>query len=97
MTARGWTGTGTYGVSVGRANARQFFKREWTSVEIEVDNQFHSFQLSEAFWVTCPEFRGGALKDWLLRHKLAPWPRWKTPKLILTPLGGNRFRLSLPA
>ena len=95
MEARGWKG-GTYGVSVGKANAAQYFKKTWSRVEIEIDGEFHSFPLRETFWKTCPEFRGGALKEWLLRSGLAPWPRGDPPKLILRPLKENRFRISAP-
>ncbi|HXI42031.1 MAG TPA: hypothetical protein VNH18_11280 [Bryobacteraceae bacterium] len=45
-----------------------YFKRNWPSVEIEVDGELHTFPLSDTFWTTCPEFRGGALKDWILRQ-----------------------------
>ena len=94
MMATGWKGTGTYGVRVGKSNAAQYFKKSWSSVDIEIDGEVHNYPLFETFWTSCPEFLGGAVKNWLLRHRLAPWPPWKTPELILTPLGGNRFRLS---
>ena len=94
MNATGWKGTKTFGVRVGVDNAAKYFNREWSSVEIEIDGELHNYPLHENFWTTCPEFRGGGLKDWLLRQGLAPWPRGKTPKLKLTPLAGNRFRIS---
>src|SRR5712692_5511641 len=96
MQATGWKGSNTYGVRVGPANAARYFNQSWKSVELEIDGKFHNYKLLDTFWVDCPEFRGGVLKTWLLRHRLAPWPPFKTPKLVLTPLGGNRFRLSLP-
>jgi hypothetical protein len=95
MTAKGWKGTGTYGVRVGISNAAQYFKRDWGSVEIEIDGELHTFPLAETFWTTCPEFRGRALSGWLLRRGLAPWPPRRPPALELTPIGGTRFRLSL--
>jgi len=60
----------------------------------EIDGVFHTFKLSSTFWTTCPEFRGKAIKGWLLSHKLIPWPKGKPPILELVPLGGNRFRLA---
>ena len=94
MRATGWKGSKTLGVRVGRHDAAQHFNRNWGTVEIEIDGRFHSFRLRETFWTTCPEFRGGELKNWRLRNRLAPWPPQETPELALTPLGGNCFRLS---
>jgi hypothetical protein len=101
MTATGWKGgknkermESTYGVSVGRTNARGFSKH-WKAVELEIDGDFHEFPLRETFWTNCPEFRGAVIGQWLSRHGLAHWPHGKPPKLVLTPLGGNRFRLSV--
>ncbi len=93
MTATAWKGE-TYGVRVGKTNAVNFFGDDWKTVEIELDGEFHRFRLSKTFWTTCPEVRGRAIKQWLFRRGLAPWPQGKPPQLVLTPLGENRFRLS---
>ena len=58
--------------------------------------KFHRYPLSNTFWTSCPELRGGVIKQWLVRQGLAPWPHRAPPKLVLTPLGGNRFRLGVP-
>jgi hypothetical protein len=94
MTATGWKG-GSYGVRVGHSNAEKYFSKGWTSISVEIDRQLYEFPLSKkTFWTTCPEFRGNAIERWLLRHRLAPWPHGKPPRLVLTHLGGNLFRLS---
>jgi hypothetical protein len=93
MDAKGWRGE-TYGVRVGKKNRDQFFKPSWTKVEVEMDGQTHMLNLAKGFWSNCPEVRGKKIKEWLFRHQLAPWPEGKPPDLSLTPLGGNRFRLS---
>jgi hypothetical protein len=88
--------TSSYGIRVGASNTAIHFNKDWQTVELEIDGEFHTFPLSKTFWTTCPELRGRALNDWFPRHGLAPWPRGKTPQLILTPLGPSRFRLSIP-
>ena len=93
MIAKGWKG-GSYGIRVGKANAAAYFKRDWRTVEIVVDGEFHSFPLNETFWTTCPEVRGGVLNAWFLQHGLVPWESGNPPVLSLIPIGGNRFRLS---
>jgi hypothetical protein len=93
MDATAWKGE-TYGARVGNKNRDQLFKPAWTHVEIEIEGQNHVLKLSRGFWNKCPEVRGKPIKEWLFKHHLAPWPDGKPPRLSLTPLGSNRFRLS---
>ena len=93
MDATAWKGE-TYGVRVGDRNRDQFFDPSWKQVEIEIDGQSHVLKLSKGFWHKCPEIRGKVIKEWLFRQGLAPWPEGRPPRLLLTPLGDNRFRLS---
>ena len=93
MEAKAWRG-GTYGIRVGRRNAEGYFSKRWANIEVDINGQLHSFALSATFWKDCPEFRGAVIKDWLSEQGLSPWPKGHPPKVELTPLGGNRFRLS---
>jgi hypothetical protein len=79
---------------VGRANAKKYFDTAWNTIHVEIDGRAHTFDLHHTFWTTCPEFRGAAIGAWLRAKGLAPWPRGEPPQVELTPLGGNRFRLS---
>lgn len=94
MIATTWRAA-TYGVRVGRENAQRFFARGWTLIEVKIEGQFHVFSLSPTFWTKCPEFRGGPLPGWFARHGLDTWPRGQPHRLVLTPLGENRFELSM--
>jgi hypothetical protein len=93
MTATGWKGE-SFGVRVGTENAKAHFPQTWKTIGVEIDGMVHSFKLNATFWTSCPEFRGKEIKQWLSLHGMAPWPKGKPPALLLTPLGGNRFRLS---
>jgi hypothetical protein len=97
MNATGWQSSGgiTLGVRVGVANAKEHFDSSWSSIEVEIDGELFTFPLSKAFWRKCPEFRGAPVTAWMRRHGLAPWPRGQPPEVVLTPLGRNRFKLSL--
>jgi hypothetical protein len=96
MRVRGWTnGTYGYGVSVGRANANAYFPREWRDVELEVAGKVSRVRLTRTFWTTCPELRAGAIGRWLKHSGLTSWPVRRPPQLTLTPLGKNRFSLSI--
>ena len=96
MKAKAWKGP-TYGVRVGRANARRHFKTDWRTVEVEIGGTVRTFRLRPAFWAKCPEIRGAAIGSWLKRNGLLPWPRGNPPDLELVHIAGNRFRLTLPS
>lgn len=86
----------TYGLKVGHLNREEFFDHAWAGIEVELDGEFHDFELSRGFWHLCPEIRDKRrplIKDWLRRHRTLPWPKGEPPSAELIPLGGNRFRL----
>ena len=97
MEVSGWSnGRGTYGIRVGFPNRAAFFDKSWSEIEVEIDGQFHRFQLRDSFWNRCPEFRdsgGTVIRDWIQRHRALDWTNGQPPRCELVPLGGNRFRL----
>lgn len=95
MKATAWKG-GSYGIRVGQSNAKSYFPKQWSNIDVSIAGQVHSFPLSPTFWTTCPEFRGASIEQWLRSHKLIPWPHRKPPQVTLTHLGPKRFRLSYP-
>jgi hypothetical protein len=93
MKATAWKG-GSYGIRVGRSNAKKYFPRHWQDIEVTMGGNTYSFPLSATFWTTCPELRGAVIEAWLKSHSLIPWPKGSPPRVTLTPLGGRRFNLS---
>jgi hypothetical protein len=97
MRATAWSnGGGTYGIRVGLRNRDRYFDPNWSSVDVEIDDEVYTFSLTAGFWNRCPEFRDrGApiIRDWLSSHKTLTWPTRKPPSVELVPLSGNRFRL----
>ena len=84
---------GTYGIRVGKKNARQYFRRNTKSIEVKLDKRFHVFRLTRTFWTTCPEFRGMVIGRWLKSRGLARWLKGHPPKLELISMGKHRFKL----
>ena len=62
MKATGWKGE-TLGVRVGVKNRQQYFSKDWTTVQIELDGQVGSFRLTSGFWKDCPEIRGKEIQE----------------------------------
>lgn len=94
MRAKAWKGA-TFGIRVGKANAKRFFDPEKRIVEIEMDGRLFRFRLSDTFWTTCPEVRGVAISQWLRKHGLDRWPVRRPPEFELTPIiDKHRFKLS---
>src|SRR5690348_1380772 len=83
-----------FGIRVGAKNASQFFDKKWTSVVVELGRTPVTVRLSSSFWLASPELRNVAFEEWMRHLQLIPWKPQRPPSLTLTPLGGNRFRLS---
>lgn len=86
-----------YGIRISRQDRDQYFRREWTSVTIELeDDEVVEIEipLSESFWRNCTELRGAEIGRWMLRQGFAPWPEGNPPKFELISLGKGRFRLA---
>ena len=92
MTVTAWKG-GTYGIRVGLVNAHQYFKPQWSTIDVRIEGRWRTFPLTKTFWTTCPEFRGGPIPAWLKKRRLVPWPLGRPPRFTLAPLGRNRFDL----
>jgi hypothetical protein len=87
---------GTYGIRVGNQNRKRFFDSRWSEIEVEVEGEMRTFELTAGFWHKCPEFRdrgSPVLREWLRRHHTIDWPKGQPPSFTLTSLGENRFRL----
>ena len=70
MEVSTWFGSGIYGVRVGAMNREQYFDRTWSTIEVEMDDEFHRFSLTRGFWKKCPEFRDRGqpvIREWLRR------------------------------
>lgn len=96
MDVTAWRSATTYGIRVGAANRSRHFDRGWDEIEVTLDDGPHRFALTPGFWRHCPEFRDrgqAVIRAWLQRHKDLPWPHGHPPRMQLTALGGNRFRL----
>lgn len=84
-----------FGLSIGKRNVAKYFDRSSTAVVLELDRRPVKVTVTRTFWGSCPELRSKAIGDWLAGQGIVPWSKGKPPKFELTPLGGNRFRLSL--
>ncbi len=93
MIVSAWKGW-TYGIRIRRADVLKHFSKNNQPIQIKIDGKFYTFYLSQGFWSTCPEIRGGAIKNWLLLNNHKEWKKRKPPKFDLAPIENNRFRLT---
>lgn len=98
MIATAWTnGTSGLGVKISVADRDRYFHREWGAVLVELEGESEPISCNidkDSFWSpACRELISAQIGRWLLSRKLAPWVKGSPPKLTLTPLDGNRFRL----
>jgi hypothetical protein len=85
-----------YGFKVNITDRDAFFKREWTSINIEFEGDFQPIEIPinpEKFWSeTVHELSSIGIGRWLHHNGLAPWPLGNPTKFTLEPIEGNRFR-----
>ena len=100
MEATAWRNnsltTATYGIRVGSPNRDRYFTNRFNSIEVEIDDQVHTFKLTASFWKKCPEFRDSGsttIRDWIYLYYTLDWPTGQPPRFELHALGNNRFRL----
>lgn len=92
------TGAG-YGLKISANDRDGYFNRDWSSVFLEPPfngaNQTIEFNVAKpSFWNnTCRELINADFGRWLLNNNYAPWPKRQPPKLNVSFIGGQTFRL----
>jgi hypothetical protein len=88
-----------YGLSVPKPARKRYFDQKWREVILVLPGGDEvAAPLTPTFWTTCNELRPAAINRWLRDQHLAPWPEgMPPPSLEMTPLGGNRFSLTVPS
>ena len=87
-----------YGIRVFKTDRDTYFKTGVNQIVVEIDKVHHEFKLTPSFWRKCSEFRDGSdpvIHDWLQAQRHLTWETGCPPRFVLTPLGGNRFRLEV--
>jgi hypothetical protein len=90
-----------YGFRVHPADRDTFFKKEWTSIVIEVEGQGDPVEIpleGLSLWAEVPgPVPCAAVGRWLRHNGLAPWTQGNPPVLLLEPVEGNRFKVEKAA
>ena len=89
-------GTG-YGFKVNVADRDEHFKKEWTSILLEIEGEDTPAEITidaERFWGETPhELHSLEVGKWLRKNGLAPWPAGNPPTFALDPVSDNHFKL----
>ena len=88
---------GGYGVKIEADDRDRYFDPKTDKVMITLDDGSEPFLVNakkESFWSpTCRELISKRIGQWMLKHKIAPWPDRCPPKLRLEPDRVGAFRL----
>ena len=79
------------GILVGESNARRFFPRNITEIELQLDHLRIECGLGPNFWNDKPEISDPRLCLWLESKERNPYGRRVPTPLALIPSGGNCF------
>ncbi len=84
-----------YGLRVSKADRDMAFSKDWPAVTLLLpDGHEICGEITPSFWRKCSEIRSAGIGQWLLRERLAPWPKGRPPTVVLEPAGPARFRVS---
>jgi hypothetical protein len=89
-----------YGLSVSASDRDQFFRREWGTVRLQIDNgrPFGVNIDKPSFWdSSCLHLIKAEIGRWLLASRLAPWPHRQPPRVELVPRADRLFEIRTPA
>jgi hypothetical protein len=87
-------GTG-YGFRISLTDRDQYFKKDWNSIELSLEDQPETFQIAidpATFWSDeSIILHSKEIGLWLRKVGLSPWPMGRPPVFILNPIAENRF------
>ncbi len=84
-----------YGFRVLGNGRSLYFRKEWESIVLSFPDtpEPAKVPITPSFWGACPVLRARAIRSFLARNGLIPWPRDHPPHFVLNALGGGSFRL----
>ena len=101
MKVTAWNNGGLgYGIKIGNSDRSTYFSKKWKHVRVKIPrNPEAAFPLTACFWGERAEIRGTPFRDWFeqlghVKNGRKKWRRGRPPQFNLTPMGGNRFKLS---
>lgn len=86
------TGAG-YGISIPIDCRAKYFKRDWNSIILNIEDIFVEIKLNTTFWTTCNELRSKEIGKFLKKNELQEWEKDKPYELELISCGEKNFKL----
>ena len=86
-----------YGIKLDPKDRDELFEKSWKSIQIVLEGESESIEVNidkPSFWnETCCELISVEIGRWLIKNHPAPWEKRNPPKLELTRIIRNQFRL----
>jgi len=84
-----------YGFRILGKGRSLYFREEWSSVLLSLPDTPDpvAVPITPSFWGRCPVLRARAIRSFLARNGLIPWPKDHPPHFALHAQGGGRFQL----
>ena len=87
-----------YGVTVSGQFRDENLDVNWASIFLHLDGEDEPVELAinnSVFWSKGRELRSGKIGKWLIKNGLATFDLENPPELVVTPMEGNHFKISL--
>lgn len=100
MIVTAWTnGSGSYGLRIDASDRDKFFKRDWKTVMLKLDDEPTEIEVNldkSSFWSpACRELIHLKIGKFLEAKGLAPWTCHNPPELWLEPISRIHFQLRM--
>lgn len=86
-------GRGLIGLHVGVTNARRYFPKDISVIELQLDHLQIQCGLSPGFWLDQPEIHDPRLCAWLESKNFHTRPDRTPVPMVMIPAGKNSFKL----
>ena len=87
-----------YRVTVSGQFRDEYLDVNWASIFLHLDGEDEPVELAinnSVFWSKGRELRSGKIGKWLIKNGLATFDLENPPELVVTPMEGNHFKISL--
>ena len=86
-----------FGIKLDPKDRDKYFDKGWKSIQIELEGELESIEVNidkPSFWNdSCSELISVEIGKWMIKNSLVPWEKRNPPKLELTRIIRNQFRL----
>ena len=97
MIITAWNnGSSGFGLRMSKKDRDLHISKEWNTVILHLEGSSIPVAANikkDSFWNRCPEFINKEIKEWLINMNIIAWEKGNPPKLIMSHIHSNQFKV----